>query len=133
LQFLRKASQITIEALSELLGVSSSTLIAWEASATLRHQNDLTARVVIASILDRVNGPRLIHKILESIRIGSVELDPILARWSDAEGEWIIESALPWLGFLSAAMLTCCRLVALSTDRFPLGRDLIPKTNTGSV
>jgi len=77
LQFLRRASRLTIEALSERLGVSSSTLSSWEASAALRHNKDLAARVVIASILDPIKGPRLIHKILESI----------LARWSDAKGE----------------------------------------------
>jgi len=93
LRFLRTASQLTIEAMSELLGVSRGTLIAWEAAGALRYTNDLAARVVIASI-DQKNGFRLIHQILKSVRIGNMALDPIRARWSDVEERWIIESAV---------------------------------------
>jgi DNA-binding transcriptional regulator YiaG len=91
LQFLRKASHLTIEAMSELLGVSRNTLIAWEASAALRYTNDLAVRVVIAAVIVPDDGPHLIHQILKSIRIGNVDLEPILARWSGVDERWVIE------------------------------------------
>lgn len=86
-RFLRQAAALRPVTCADLIGVTEGSVKTWEASPVLRFPNDITARIVIGSLL-AADHVAMIPKMLDFIRRGNAEFVEIGVRWVQTERHW---------------------------------------------